>query len=241
MDDGSRLVPISAIECNFPKPGAGAPALMSHQDAVTFFHEFGHVLHHLLSESELSTFAGTSVARDFVESPSQMLEEWAWAKETLDLFAVHHETGAKLPKTLHQKMLRSRSFGRAVATQRQLFLAALDQTYHTRAPGFDTTQVLREVHDAYMPFSFVEGTHFQASFGHLIGYDAGYYGYQWALSIARDLFTRFQKAGLLDTKTAADYRAEILAPGGSADEAKLVERFLGRPPSDAAYKAFLVE
>ncbi len=238
---GTRLMPIAAIECNFPKPGQGAPALMSHQDVVTFFHEFGHVLHHLLSESELSTFAGTSVARDFVEAPSQMLEEWAWTKDTLDLFAVHHETGKKLPKELHAAMLRSRSFGRAIWAQRQLFLAALDQAYHTQAPGFDTTKVLKQVHDAYMPFQFIEGTHFQASFGHLMGYDAGYYGYQWALSIAQDLFTRFKKEGMLNPKTAAEYRARVLSPGGSEDESKLVERFLGRPPSDAAYKAFLVE
>src|SRR5262249_36153574 len=124
MQDGTRLLPIAAIECNFPRPGAGAPALMSHQDVVTFFHEFGHVLHHVLSDSELSTFTGTSVARDFVESPSQMLEEWAWAKDTLDLFAVHHETKKPLPRPLHAAMLRSRGFGRAIATQRQLFLAA---------------------------------------------------------------------------------------------------------------------
>lgn len=241
MQDGSRLVPMAAIECNFPRPGAGGPALMSHQDAVTFFHEFGHVLHHVLSEAELSTFSGTSVARDFVESPSQMLEEWAWAKETLDLFAVHHETGKPMPKTLHAAMLRSRGFGRALSTQRQLFLAALDQTYHTRPLPFDTTKVLQEVNDAYTPFKYVDGTHFQASFGHLIGYDAGYYGYQWALSIAQDLFTRFKKEGLLNPKTAADYRAAVLAMGSSDDEAKLVAKFLGRTPSDAAYKAFLLE
>jgi len=241
LPDGSRLVPMAAIECNFPKPSAGAPALMSHQDVVTFFHEFGHVLHHVLSESELSRFAGSSVARDFVESPSQMLEEWAWAKETLDMFAVHHETGKPLPATLHAAMLRSRGFGRGIGTQRQLFLAALDQRYHTRKPPFDTTKVLEETHDSYTPFRYVEGTHFQASFGHLIGYDAGYYGYQWALSIAQDLFTRFKKEGLMNTRTAADYRAAILAPGGSDEEARLVERFLGRPPSDAAYKKFLLE
>lgn len=241
MQDGSRLVPMAAIECNFPRPGGGGPALMSHHDAVTFFHEFGHVLHHVLSESELSSFSGTSVARDFVESPSQMLEEWAWSKETLDLFAVHHETGKPMPKTLHSAMLRSRGFGRALSTQRQLFLAALDQTYHTRALPFDTTKVLQEVNDAYTPFKYVDGTHFQASFGHLIGYDAGYYGYQWALSIAQDLFTRFKKEGLLNPKTAADYRAAVLAMGSSDDEAKLVAKFLGRAPSDAAYKAFLLE
>lgn len=241
MRDGSRLVPMAAIECNFPRPGSGGPALMSHSDAVTFFHEFGHVLHHVLSESDLSSFAGTSVARDFVESPSQMLEEWAWAKETLDLFAVHHETGKPMPKQLHSAMLRSRGFGRALWAQRQLFLAALDQTYHTRPLPFDTTKVLQEVNDAYTPFKYVEGTHFQASFGHLIGYDAGYYGYQWALSIAQDLFTRFKKEGLMNPKTAAAYRSSILAMGASEDEAKLVGNFLGRPPSDAAYRAFLLE
>jgi thimet oligopeptidase len=241
MPDGSRLMPIAAIECNFPKPGGAAPALMSHQDAVTFFHEFGHVLHHILSEAELSSFAGTTVARDFVESPSQMLEEWAWNKDTLALFARHHDTNAPLPAPLHAAMLRSRGFGRALATQRQLYLSALDQAYHTRPLPFDTTKVLAEINDAYTPFKYVEGTHFQASFGHLIGYDAGYYGYQWALSIAQDLFTRFKKEGLLNEKTAADYRANILAPGDSEDASKLVERFLGRPPSDAAYKAFLLE
>jgi len=241
LADGSRLVPMAAIECNFPKPGAGGPALMSHQDAVTFFHEFGHVLHHLLSESELSSFAGTSVARDFVEAPSQMLEEWAWSKETLDMFAVHHETGKPMPKALHAAMLRSRGFGRALATQRQLFLAALDQTYHTRQPPLDTTKILQETNDAYTPFKYVEGTHFQATFGHLIGYDAGYYGYQWALSIAQDLFTRFKKEGLMNAKTAADYRRDVLAMGASDDEAKLVTKFLGRAPSEAAYKAFLLE
>lgn len=241
MPDGTRLMPIAAIECNFPKPGGAAPALMSHQDAVTFFHEFGHVLHHLLSESEYASFSGTTVARDFVESPSQMLEEWAWNKDTLALFARHHNTNAPLPAALHAKMLRSRGFGRALATQRQLYLAALDQAYHTRPLPFDTTKVLAEINDTYTPFKYVEGTHFQASFGHLIGYDAGYYGYQWALSIAQDLFTRFKKEGLLNAKTAADYRASILAPGDSDDAAKLVERFLGRPPSDAAYKSFLLE
>jgi len=241
LQDGSRLVPMAAIECNFPRPGGGGAALMSHQDAVTFFHEFGHILHHVLSEAELSSFAGTSVARDFVESPSQMLEEWAWAKETHDLFAVHHETGKPMPKTLHAALLRSRGFGRALSTQRQLFLAALDQTYHTRPPPFDTTTVLKEVNDAYTPFKFVDGTHFQASFGHLIGYDAGYYGYQWALSIAQDLFTRFKKEGLLNTKTAADYRAAILSQGAMDEEQNLVAKFLGRPPNDAAYKAFLLE
>ncbi|MCL2777469.1 MAG: Zn-dependent oligopeptidase [Polyangiaceae bacterium] len=245
MSDGSRLFPIAAIECNFPKPGGAAPALMTHHDAVTFFHEFGHVLHHVLSTSELSTFAGTNVARDFVESPSQLLEEWAWSKEVLDLFARHYESGKAMPEKLYASLVRSRSFGRALATERQLFLAALDQAYHTRQPqngkSIDSTRVLAEINNAYTAFQYVEGTHFQASFGHLIGYDAGYYGYQWALSIAQDLFTRFKKEGMMNSKTAAEFRAAVLEPGGSDDESKLVEHFLGRPPNDAAYKAFLLE
>lgn len=237
---GDRLMPIAAIVCNFPKPGGDAPALMSHSDVATFFHEFGHVLHHLLSESELASFAGTAVARDFVEAPSQMLEEWAWSKETLALFARHYKTNAPLPDKLFDAMKKARSFGRAVSTQRQLFLASLDQEYHTRAPGFDTTKVLEEVQNANMPYKYIPGTHFQATFGHLIGYDAGYYGYQWALSLARDLFTRFQREGLLNTTTAAEYRAAVLAPGDSDEAAKLVENFLGSPPSDEAYKRFLI-
>ncbi len=241
MPDGSRLMPMAAIECNFPRPGASGPALMSHSDTVTFFHEFGHVLHHLLSEAELSSFAGTTVARDFVEAPSQMFEEWAWAKETLDLFALHHQTGKPMPKTLHAAMLRSRGLGRALSTQRQLFLAALDQAYHTRPLPLDTTKVLQEVGEAYTPFKYVEGTHFQASFGHLIGYDAGYYGYQWALSIAQDLFTRFKTEGLLNPRTASAYRASVLAAGSRDEEAQLVATFLGRPPSDVAYKSFLLD
>ncbi len=240
MADGTRLMPIAAIECNFPKPGGAGPALMSHQDATTFFHEFGHVLHHLFSQTESVTFAGTSVARDFVESPSQMLEEWAWDKSTLALFARHYQTDKPLPEGLFQKMMRARGFGRALATQRQLFLAALDQTYHTRKSPFATTPVLAEIQTKYTPFAYVEGTHFQGTFGHLVGYDAGYYGYQWALSIAQDLFTKFAAAGLADPKTATEYRTQILEKGGSEDAEDLVRAFLGRPPSDAAYKRFLV-
>jgi len=239
LANGARLVPIAAIECNFPKPGGDAPALMSHQDATTFFHEFGHVLHHLLSRTETVTFAGTSVARDFVEAPSQMLEEWAWDKSTLALFARHYKTDKPLPDALYAKMLRARGFGRALATQRQLFLAGLDQAYHTRKTPMDTTAMLAEVQAKYTPFKYVDGTHFQGTFGHLVGYDAGYYGYQWALSIAQDLFTRFSKAGLLDAKTASDYRALVLEKGGSADAEELVKAFLGRAPSDEAYKRFL--
>ncbi len=239
LEDGERLLPLAALVCNFPKPGGAAPALLTHDEVVTFFHEFGHLLHDLLSQSELSSFSGTSVARDFVEAPSQMFEEWAWSRETLDRFAYHHATQAKIPDDLFHAMIKNRTFGEALDTERQLFLADLDLTYHTHAPGFDTTKIMEELHSKYSPFARVPDTHFQATFGHLVGYDAGYYGYQWALSIAKDLLTRFEREGLMNTMTAKDYREQVLAPGGGDDEENLVKNFLGRPSNNQAYKIFL--
>ncbi len=238
LADGTRQIPMCAMVCNFPKPDAH-PALLSHDDVTTFFHEFGHLLHHIVSESELASFAGTSVARDFVEAPSQMFEEWAWSRESLDLFARHYQTGEKLPDDLFAAMTAERSFGVALFTERQLQLADLDLTYHTRAPGFDSTAVVREMQQEYSPFGFIDGTTFQATFGHLVGYDAGYYGYQWALSIAMDLFSRFKTTGIMDHATATAYHAHILSRGGSEDENDMVKNFLGRDGNAQAYKAFL--
>ncbi|WP_437668650.1 M3 family metallopeptidase [Sorangium sp. So ce131] len=238
LDDGSWQTPVAALECNFPKPGA-QPALMSHEDVVTFFHEFGHVLHHLLTRSELASYSGTATVRDFVEAPSQMFEEWAWSREVLDLFAKHHATGEKIPDDLFQAMTRARSFGRALATQRQLTLASIDLELHARDPGLDTTQVVEQAQRANESFTFVKGTHLQSSFGHLITYDAGYYGYQWALSLSRDVLTRFKQEGLLNPAVARDFREEVLAKGGGVEASELVARFLGRPPSHAAYLAYL--
>jgi thimet oligopeptidase len=236
--DGRYLMPIASLECNFPKPGA-TPALMSHEDVTTFFHEFGHVLHHVLTKSELSTYAGTNTVRDFVEAPSQMFEEWAWSREVLDLFARHHKTGAKIPDDLWKAMTAARTFGRALDNQRQVFLATLDQELHTREPGSDSTKVVEEVQNAVDSFAYVKGTHFQSSFGHLIGYDAGYYSYQWALALSRDVLTRFRKEGLLNPATAAAWREQVLSKGGGVDERSMVQAFLGREPNNQAYFAYL--
>ena len=238
LADGRYLAPIAALECNFPKPGPEA-ALMSHEEVVTFFHEFGHVLHHLLTRSELATYAGTNTVRDFVEAPSQMFEEWAWSREVLDMFARHHKSGATIPDDLFKAMHAARTFGRALDTQRQVFLAMLDQELHTRDPGFDSTRVVEEVQQATDSFAYVKGTHFQSSFGHLISYDAGYYSYQWALALSRDVLTRFKKDGLLNAATATSWRDEVLAKGGGADERATVKAFLGREPNNAAYFAYL--
>lgn len=240
LPNGRTLLPIAALECNFPKFGAGpGPALMSHDDVVTFFHEFGHVLHHVLSRSELATYWGTNTARDFVEAPSQMFEEWAWSKDVLDRFARHHQTKAKIPDALFKAMKAARGFGRALDTQRQLFLATLDQELHSRPTGFDSTQVVEEAQSANESFVYVKGTHFQSTFGHLVSYDAGYYGYQWALAISRDVLTRFKSEGLMNPKTAAAFRDEVLAKGGGADERGMIQAFLGRPPSNDAYFTYL--
>jgi len=238
LSDGSWQTPVAALECNFPKPGA-EPALMTHEDVVTFFHEFGHVLHHLLTRSELAAYSGTAAVRDFVEAPSQMFEEWAWSREVLDLFARHHKTGAKIPDDLFQAMTKARSFGRALHTQRQLFLATLDQELHAREQVGNSTKVVEQVQQSTDSFVYVKGTHFQSSFGHLIGYDAGYYGYQWALSLSRDVLTRFKKEGLLNAATARAWREEVLAKGGGAEERDMIARFLGRAPSHDAYIAYL--
>ncbi len=240
LPDGSYLTPIAALECNFPKPGAnGEAALLSHEDVVTFFHEFGHVLHHLLTRSEIAEYAGTNTVRDFVEAPSQMFEEWAWSREVLDMFARHHQTGAPIPDALYKAMKAARTFGRALDTQRQVFLAMLDQELHTRDPGFDSTAVVEEVQDATDSFGYVKGTHFQSSFGHLISYDAGYYSYQWALALSRDVLTRFKKEGLMNPATAAAWRDDVLAKGGGVDERSMVRAFLGREPGNEAYFAYL--
>jgi thimet oligopeptidase len=241
LGPGDYQLPMAVLECNFPKPTGApeSPALMEHGDVVTFFHEFGHVLHHILTRSELASYSGTNTVQDFVEAPSQMFEEWAWNRDVLDRFARHHQTGAKIPDALFAAMLKSRAFGRALGTQRQLFLASLDMEFHAREPGFDTTKVLAEVQKATDAFAYVEGTHFQSSFGHLVGYDAGYYSYQWALSLSRDVLTRFKQEGMLNKATAKAWRDTVLAKGGGEDERALVTKFLGREPNERAYEEFL--
>ncbi|MBN2196205.1 MAG: Zn-dependent oligopeptidase [Polyangiaceae bacterium] len=238
LADGTYATPMTALVTNFPAPDAG-PALLTLEDVTTFFHELGHALHHLLTQEELASYSGTSTAQDFVETPSQMLEEWAFQREVLDAFARHYVTGAAVPEPLFAAMLRARAFGRALATERQLALAALDFEYHTQPTPLATDVVFREVMARTQQFAHQPETRFQATFGHLMGYDAGYYGYQWALAIARDVLTRFEREGFMSRATAADWLEQVLSRGGGADEATLVQAFLGRPTNLEAYAAFL--
>src|SRR4029450_3665345 len=142
------------------------------------------------------------------------------------------KTGQPIPDDLFSAMKAARGFGRALDTQRQLFLATLDQELHSREPGFDSTKGVEDVQNANDSFGYVKGTHFQSSFGHLVGYDAGYYSYQWALALSRDVLARFKKEGFLNPATAAAWRDEVLSKGGGADERAMIAKFLGRAPSD---------
>ena len=235
---GVYQMPVAALICNFNAPAAGKPSLLTHAQAVTFFHEFGHVLHNLLTKAELASQSGTSVKRDFVEAPSQIFENWVWNYDALKLFARHYKTGEILPKELFQKMSAARNVGSGLAASAQINYGVLDMTLHDRYdPNGDksTTDVAKEVYNSIMPFDFVDGTNYQAAFGHLTCYAAGYYGYMWSKVYAEDMFSVFEKNGILDQKTGMRYREAILANGGSKDEFEMVKDFLGREPDQKAF------
>jgi thimet oligopeptidase len=237
---GVRL-PEGVLVCNFPKPRPGAPALLEHGDVRTFFHEFGHLLHHVLGgHTRFAAHSGVATEWDFVEAPSQMLEEWVWDPGVLSSFARHVDTGEPIPAELVARMKAADEYGKGLQVRQQMFYAAVSLELHRRPPqGLDTTALAAELLARYTPFHHVEGTFFQASFGHLEGYSAIYYTYMWSLVIAKDLFSEFRRAGLMDQATARRYRRAVLEPGGSRPAAELVRAFLGRPSGFEAYQAWL--
>ena len=225
--------PISAIVANFTKPTESSPSLLRHTEVVTLFHEFGHILHQTLTTSRYTRFSGTRVERDFVEAPSQMLEHWCWQPDMLRGFSRHHETGDPLPTSLIDRMIEAKHTSSAIATLRQVYFSRLDLAYHSEA-GRGTDEIARELHPI-TGFPFPDDTHFQAGFGHLFGYDAGYYGYLWSRVFGDDMFTRFEAPGASVAGVGAEYRRHILEPGGTADADLLIQRFLGREPSADAF------
>jgi thimet oligopeptidase len=237
---GGRRLPEGVLVCNFPRPGA-EPALMEHRDVVTLFHEFGHLLHHVLGgRTRYAAHSGVSTEWDFVEAPSQMLEEWVWDPAVLATFARHLETGAPIPAEMVKRMKAADEYGKGLHVRRQMSLAALSLELHRRdAASVDAEQVSREMVERYTPFRFVEGTHFHLAFGHLEGYSAIYYTYMWSKVIAKDFLGEFRRAGMMDAATALRYRREILEPGGTRPAADLVKGFLGRAHSFDAFKAWL--
>ena len=244
LKDGVRgaQLPEGVLVCNFPDPRGGGEALMEHDDVVTMFHEFGHLMHHVLGGHQpWVTQSGVATEWDFVEAPSQMFEEWAWSYETLKRFARHHESGEVIPQELVEKMRRADKFGLGTATVQQIFYAAISLAFHRADPStLDQLAEVRRLQKHYTPFGYVAGTKFHASFGHLVGYSAMYYTYQWSLVIAKDLLTPFEAHGLMAKDVTFAYRDKVLVPGGSRDAADLVRDFLGREYDFAAYERYLV-
>ena len=236
-------MPEAALICNLPGGEPGDPGLMEQGDVVTFFHEFGHLIHNLFAgHHRWVGVSGIRTERDFIEAPSQMLEEWTRDPAVLATFARHYQTGEPVPAALVKQMVRAQDFAKAIGVRRQMVYAKTSLSIYDRAPGeVNTDRITRELTEKYQPFPYVEGTHFQTAFGHLDGYSAVYYTYMWSLVIAKDMFSRFDKAHLLDPAVPARYRETVLAPGGSMPAAKLVENFLGRPFGFESYRAWLDE
>lgn len=229
-----RQLPEGVLVCNF---GRG---LMEHSEVVTLFHEFGHLVHHLLAgRHQWARFSGVATEWDFVEAPSQLLEEWAWDADVLRTFATD-DSGEPIPEELVAKMRAGEDFGKGCFARNQMFYAALSYRLH-QEPVEEITAVVKELQAAYDLYAHVEGTHFHASFGHLGGYSSAYYTYMWSLVIAKDLFSAFDRDDLFAPENARRYRDVILAAGGSKDAAELVSEFLGRPYNIKAFSTWLEE
>jgi thimet oligopeptidase len=231
--DGRQL-PEGVLVCNFPR------GLMEHNDVVTLFHEFGHLVHHILGgQQRWVRFSGVATEWDFVEAPSQMLEEWAWDADVLRTFALD-EIGQPIPPDLVARMRDANEFGKGYQARTQMFYAALSYRLHVARPA-DITATVQELQSRYDLFDYIDGTHFHASFGHLEGYTSAYYTYMWSLVIAKDMFSAFNSGDLFDPAVAHRYRDRVLARGGSRDAADLVADFLGRPYSFDAFGAWLAK
>jgi thimet oligopeptidase len=236
LPDGKYQRPTCALICNFPAPTSDHPSLMSHDDVETIFHEFGHAMHTILTRARYSRFSGTSVPRDFVEAPSQMLENWPWDKTVLDTFAAdYRDPSKKIPAEILGKLKEARLATEGTRYERQLSFGLLDLTLHTQIHDDNASNTValsnQVLSDVFLPVP--DDTAFVAYFSHIIGYGAGYYGYAWADAIAADMATVFEKSpeGYFDKQAGMRLRKEIYEPGDSRDVNVSIEKFLGRPRS----------
>lgn len=236
------VAPLSSMICNFATPTKKVPSLLSVIEIETFFHEFGHLLHMTLSRARLESQAGANVAWDFVETPSQIMENWVWDKDVLKKLSKHYVTGEQMPEAMIERIIKGKTFQNAYFYTRQLVQGKLDLDMHTGKVK-DARQAYRKMTKSYFNIELPEKeTLFPAGFGHLVGYDAGYYSYLWALVYACDAFMSFKTKGnknvMTNTEVGMKWRREVLEKGSSDDEIKLMKNFLGREPNQ---KAFLRE
>jgi thimet oligopeptidase len=236
-------MPEASLICNFPGGTPEDPGLMQYSDVVTFFHEFGHLMHEILGgQQQWSGVSGVSTERDFVEAPSQMLEEFFRDPAILQSFARNYKTGEVLPLDVIQRMNRASAFGRGSWVQAQLLYSSYALDVHDRAPQeVDLDAILHRDFTRFLPYSFVDGNRFYASFTHLTGYSSNYYTYLFDKVIAIDFFSQFNQKDLLSGDTAMRYRRAVLEPGGSEPGNELVKNFLGRPQNMTAFKTWIGE
>jgi thimet oligopeptidase len=237
-----RQLPEGALVCNFPGGVAGDPGLMQYGDVVVFLHEFGHLMHHVIGgQNEFAGEGSFLIEGDFVEAPSQMLEEFFHDYGVLAGFARHYQTGEVLPRELFERMTRADTYGRASGQQRQLMYSAISLDFHTLAPvQLDFDAVYRRDFERYNTTAFVPGDHLWAAFTHLNGYSSNYYTYVLDKVIALDFFSQFDPHDLLGGPAGMRYRQTVLASGASAPAAQLVHGFLGREPSLDAYRSWML-
>ncbi len=235
MSDSGDIRPLISVVANFTVPSKNKPSLLSFNELTTLLHEFGHALHGMLSKCTYASLSGTSVARDFVELPSQFLENYAYEKEWLSLWARHYETGEPLPGEIIEKLRESSTFNEGYACNRQLGFALLDMAWHTaeKPVNEDVSRFERKAMALTELFPHVDGTCISTSFTHIFGggYAAGYYGYKWAEVLDADAFSFFAEKGIFDTNAADLFRENILSRGGSAEPMELYKRFRGKEPS----------
>ena len=236
LKDGTYQKPFTAVVANLNPPSKERPSLLKHDEVETLFHEFGHVLHNVLTEAKYSSISGTATSMDFVEVPSQMLENWAWQPQVLKQISKHYKTGEALSDETINKMIAAKHYATGSFYLRQNFLAQIDMRYHLAKKKIDSTQYWSKYSKKIRGIPLRKGAYPQASFDHIMGgYDAGYYGYLWAEVIAQDFFSEFEKNGIFNKDIGEKYRKQILAVGGSYEEEALVKNFLGRKVSNEPF------